>query len=147
MAITFTTVILQEGNNTGIEVPAEVVSALGKSRSPKVVVKVNDYSWRGTVQVLGGKFMLSLSAERREAAGVRGGEQVDITLELDTEPRTVEIPEDLKDALSAKLGALEAFEAVAYSRRKEFVRQVEEAKAVETRNRRIANIVAQMGDA
>lgn len=146
MAITFTTTVLQEGNNTGIEVPEDVVAALGKGRGPKVIVTVKDYTWRGTVQVSSGRFMLSLSAERREAAGLRGGERVNVTVELDLEPRTVEVPDDLKAALSAKAGAFEAFEALAFSKRKEFVRQVEEAKALETRNRRIAGIVAQLGD-
>ncbi len=148
MAITYTTNVRQEGKNiTGLQVPDEVVAALGTSRSPKVKATLNGYTWRGTVQVMDGRFMLSLSAAHREAAGVQGGEQVDVTIELDTEPRTVEVPDDLSAALSAKAGALEAFEALAYSKRKEFVRQVNEAKSQETRDRRIANIVAQFGAA
>ena len=91
--------------------------------------------------------MLSFSADKREASGIKGGDQVEVTVELDEEPRTVEVPEDLRAALSAKVGAMEAFEALAYSRRKEFVRQVNEAKAQETRERRISGIVAQLGDA
>jgi len=88
--------------------------------------------------------MLSFGAERREAAGVQAGDAVEVTVELDTEPRTVVLPDDLRAALAAKAGALAAFEGLAYSRRKEFVRQVEEAKAPETRSRRIAGIVAQL---
>ncbi len=148
MAITFTTVIKGAGiNAAGIPVPDEVVAALGKGRNPKVVVTLNGYSWRGTVQVSDGQFMLSLSSDKREAAGVKAGDKVDVTLELDTEPRTVELPDDLSAALSAKAGAMAAFEALAYSKRKEFVRQVVEAKAEDTRTRRIANIVAQLGNA
>ena len=148
MAITYTTIVKRSGKNaTGLQVPDEVVAALGTSRSPKVKATVNGYTWRGTVQVVDGVFMLSLSADHREAAGVHADEQVTVALELDEEPRTVEIPPDLKAALAEKAGALEAFEVLAYSRRKEFVRQVNEAKAQETRTRRIASIVAQVAPA
>lgn len=148
MEYKFNTIVKSEGKNAaGIVVPPEIVEALGSGRNPKVKVSVNGYTFRGTVQVSNGRFMLSFSSDKREASGVKGGDQVEVTVELDTEPRTVEVPEDLRAALSAKAGALEAFEALAYSRRKEFVRQVNEAKAQETRARRIAGIVAQVGEA
>jgi hypothetical protein len=146
MEYKFTTIVKSEGKTaTGIVVPPEIVAALGSGRNPKVKVSVNGYIFRGTVQVSSGQFMLSFSAEKREAAGVEGGDQVEVTVELDTEPRTVEVPGDLRAALSAKAGAMEAFEALAYSRRKEFARQVNEAKAQETRERRISSIIAQLG--
>ncbi len=148
MAFTYTTIVRQEGKNvTGLQVPDEVVAALGAGRSPKVKATLNGYTWRGTVQVVDGRFMLSLSAANREAARVQGGEQVEVAIELDTEPRMVEVPDDLSAALSAKAGARETFEALAYSKRKEFARQVTDAKSQETRDRRIANIVAQLGAA
>ena len=90
--------------------------------------------------------MVSLSAENRQAAGVKGGEDVDVTIALDTEPRTVEAPPDLKAAL-VKAKALDAFNATAPSMQKEYVRQVEEAKAQETRERRIAKIVEKLSAA
>ncbi len=147
MGETFTTTILKaEGlNATGIRVPAEVISPLGTQKRPKVKVTVNGYTYRSTVAPYGDVFMLPLSQERREAAGVQAGDEVEVTLELDLEPRTVEVPEDLRAALLDKAGALEAFEGLSYTRRKEFVRQVEEARAQETRTRRISNIVAQVG--
>ena len=98
-----------------------------------MVVNLNGYVYHGMVQTSNGRFMLSLSAEKREAAGLNAGDQVQVTLELDTEPRTVELPQDLRAALSAKAGAIQAFDALSYSKRKEFVRQVEEAKTEETR--------------
>lgn len=88
--------------------------------------------------------MLPLSAENREAAGVKAGDQVDITLELDLEPRTVDTPPDLAHALSNVPGAMDAFNSLSYSLRKEYVRQVESAKAQETRERRIAGIVSKV---
>ena len=148
MEYKFNTIVKSEGKTAaGIVVPPEIVEALGSGRNPKVKVSVNGYTFRGTVQVSNGRFMLSFSADKREASGVKGGDQVEVTVELDTEPRTVEVPEDLRAALSAKARAMEAFEALAYSRRKEFVRQVNEAKAQETRARRISGIVAQVDEA
>ena len=147
MGVSFSTTLLQaEGKNaTGISVPPEAIAALGTQKRPKVVVTVNGYSYRSTVAPYGDVFMLPVSQAHREAAGLSAGDTIAVTLELDTEPRTVEVPEDLLAALDAKPGAVAAFEALAPSRKKEFVRQVEEAKAHETRQRRIAGIVEKLG--
>ena len=139
-AVTFRTTVLQTGNNTGILVPDEVVASLGGGRRPLGVVSVRGHTYRSAVASMGGIFMISLSAENRAAAGVRGGDEVEVALRLDLEPRAVAIPADLRAAL-AEAGALEAFEASAPSRKKEDVRQVEDAKTPETRERRIAKIV------
>ena len=90
--------------------------------------------------------MLSLSAENREAAGVKAGDEVEIILELDNEPRIVAIPQDLAEVLSQEPAQKAAFDALSHSVRKEYVRQVEEAKTAETRNRRIPGIAAKPGD-
>lgn len=141
MKTTFKSTLKSAGNNTGIEVPPEKLAELGTSKKPAVVVTVNGYTYRNTVAVMDGRFMISFSKANREASGLKGGDPIEVTLELDTEPRTVEIPADLGAALAAKPGALEAFDKLSPSRRKEFVRQVVEAKAQETRDRRIAGIV------
>jgi antitoxin component of MazEF toxin-antitoxin module len=148
MAVTFTTTVLKaEGKNaTGISVPAEVIAALGTQKKPKVLVTLGGYTYPSTVAVFGDVFMLPVSAAHREAAGLQAGDQVEVSLELDLASRTVELPADLQAALSAQAGALETFEALAYSKRKEFVRQVEDAKTQETRSRRIANILAKLSD-
>jgi hypothetical protein len=149
MKATFTTTVVQaEGMNaTGLGVPAEAVAALGTQKRPKVTVSLNGYTYRSTVAAYGDVFMLPLSAEHREAAGVKAGESVAVTIELDLAPRIVEIPVDLAAALAARPGATAAFDALSYTMRKEYVRQVEEAKAQETRNRRIAGIVAKLTNA
>lgn len=142
--ITFHTTILQTGKNTaGIQVPEEVIEKLGAGKQPLVRVTINKYTYRSAVAVMGGKFMISFNPEHRKASGVQGGDEADVTLELDLEPRTVEIPKDLKDAL-IKANALGAFEKSAPSMKKEYVRQVEEAKAQETRERRITKIVEKL---
>ena len=95
-AMTFRTKVLQFGNNTGIQIPDEIIEKLGSGRRPLVRMTLKDYTYRSAAAVMGGKFMVSLSAENRQAAGVKGGEEVDVTIALDVEPRTVELPQDLK---------------------------------------------------
>jgi hypothetical protein len=142
--ITFRTTILQTGKNTaGIQVPEEIMEKLGPSKRPLVRVTVKKYNYRSAVAVMGGKFMVGLSAENRQAAGVQGGEAVDVTIALDLEPRTVELPKDFKAALVGA-GVLKAFENLAPSMQKEYVRQVVEAKAQETRERRISKLVEKL---
>ena len=143
MKTTFTTTIQATGNNTGIEVPPENVAELGSSKKPAVTVHDSGYTYPSTVAVMGGRFMIPLSKAHREAAGLRAGDMVEVTLELETAPRTTHIPDDLRAAL-ANAGAEERFDALAFSKRKEFVRQVEDAKTPETRARRIEKIVRQM---
>lgn len=143
-SVTFHTTILKTGKNTaGIQVPETVIEELGGGKRPLVKVTINNYTYRSAVATMDGKFMISLSAKNREAAGVAGGEEADVTVELDLEPRTVEIPEDLMAALN-EANALAAFENSAPSMRKEYVRQVVEAKAQETRERRIKKIVEKL---
>ena len=146
MKQTFNTTLIKgdQKNTSGIEIPAEIIDALGAGKKPPVKITIGDYSYRSTVAVMGGKYLVSLSQANREAAGVQGGDTVDVTIEVDTEPRTVDVPEDLAAALAAKPGAREAFDKSSPSARKEFVRQVVEAKAQDTRERRIAAIVAKL---
>lgn len=139
----FKTAIMQaEGMNaTGIVVPDAVVEKLASGKKPKVAVTLNGYTYRSTVAVMGGQFMLPLAKVHREAAGVKPGQKVEITLELDTEPREVEIPKDFAAALK-KAGLRAAFDKLAFTHRKEHVRAIEEAKAAETRARRIDKALA-----
>ena len=141
----FETTMTLSGNNTGIEVPPEVIEALGAGRKPPVQVTVNGYSYRSTVAVMGGRYMISFSSDKRAATGIEGGDPITVDLEVDTAPRTVEVPDDLAAALAEAPGAREAFDALAPSARKANVTNVESAKAAETRERRIAAIVAKLG--
>jgi Domain of unknown function (DUF1905)/Bacteriocin-protection, YdeI or OmpD-Associated len=127
-------------NVTGIVVPARVVEALGQGKRPAVTVTLNGYTYRSTVASMGGRFMIGVSAEHREAAGLAGNEELEVRLALDLKPRVTPTPKDLRAAL-VRSKRLEAFDALAPSRRKECVRQVESAKTTETRERRIVKIV------
>ncbi len=138
---TFRTTLLQSGNNVGIEVPEDVVLGFGAGKRVPVTVTLNGYSYGSTVAVMGGRYLVSLSAANRAAAGVAGGEQHDVTIEHDDAPRTVTVPDDLAAALE-QAGVTAQFEALAYSRRKEHVRSVEDAKTESTRQRRVTKVVA-----
>jgi Domain of unknown function (DUF1905)/Bacteriocin-protection, YdeI or OmpD-Associated len=139
----FKTAIMQaEGMDaTGIVVPDAVVEKLASGKRPKVAVTLNGYTYRSTVAVMGGQFMLPLAKAHREAAGVKPRQKVEITLELDTAPREVEIPKDFAAALK-KAGLRAAFDKLAFTHRKEHVRAIEEAKAADTRIRRIDKALA-----
>ncbi len=148
MAIRFKTTVLKDpgGNATGLRVPDEVMAQLNAGKKPRLKVTLNgSFSYVMTVGTVNGNPMISLSAANREAAGLKAGDAVEVTVELDTEPRTLEVPDDLAAALAAKPGARAAFDTSSFSARKEFVRQVTEAKAADTRTRRIAKIVDQLG--
>ncbi len=136
--IKYKTIILQVGNNTGIEVPTPILEQLGGGKKPLVVVFLDNYTYRSAVAKMGDKFMISLSAENRKNANVKGGDEVEVTLELDTAPRTVEIPKALQAALDKNKTAKLAFEKLAPSKKKAMVILINEAKNEETRERRIA---------
>jgi len=140
---TFKTTVQQaeDMNATGLPVPSAVVEKLGGGKRPKVTVTLKGYTYRSTVAAYNGEFFLPLAAVHRDAAGVKAGQPVQVTLVLDTAPREVEVPTDLAAALK-KAGMRAAFDALAYTHRKEHVRAIEEAKAPETRARRIDKAVA-----
>ncbi|MEA2193763.1 MAG: hypothetical protein QOG42_197 [Solirubrobacteraceae bacterium] len=126
---------------TGIHVPDDVVAALGSSRRPPVRVTLGRHTYRTTVARMGGRFLVPVSAEVRAAAGVAAGDELDVQIELDTEPRVVTVPDDLARALDGRPGARERFEQLSYTHRKEHVRAIEDARTEATRQRRIAKTV------
>lgn len=136
---TFRAVLQLNGKTaTGIRVPDEAVDALGSSKRPAVLVTLNgSFQFRTTIAPMGGEYWIPVSAERREGAGVKAGEEVQVTLQLDTAPRTVEIPEDFQAALAGGPAARQFFETLAYSHQLRHVLAITDAKTPETRQRRI----------
>jgi len=126
----------------GIEVPAEVVAALGQSKRPPVRVTINGYTYRSTVAVLGGRFLLGVSNEVRANAGVAAGDEVEIEMELDTAAREVAVPAELAKELAADPAARQAFDALSYSKQRLLVDPVANAKTAETRDRNIAKALS-----
>ena len=131
--------VIQLGGKTatGIQVPAEIIAALGSSKKPPVRVTLGGYSYRTTVAVLGGVFMIPVSEEVRKNAGVAAGDEVDVEIELDNEPREVSVPADFTESLDQDADARRFFDGLSYSNKRRFVMGIEEAKTPETRQRRI----------
>jgi hypothetical protein len=141
--LTFHTVLLQAGKTaTGIKFPTKIIEKLGSGKKPPLKVTINGFTYRSTVAVMGGAFMVGVSAENRKAAGVAGGDKIEVTLELDTEPRLVEIPADLKKALKNNPSAAKTFETLSYSKKQWLVIPVRDAKTEETKQRRIEKAIA-----
>ena len=140
----FDTTLFLVGNNTGIDVPPAVLEELGGGKRPLVNVTVNDsYSYRSAVAPMAGRYLIAFSSDKRAATGLRGGEAITVDLTLDTEPRTVDVPDDLAAAL-AVAGLRDAFDKLAPSHQKAHVTSVEGAKAAETRARRVAAVVEKL---
>ena len=126
---------------TGIEVPSAVVDALGAGKRPPVRITLHEHTYRTTVARMGGRFLVPVSADVRRAAGVTAGDELDVGIELDDAPRTVDVPADLAAALAEEPTAAQAWEKLAYTHQKEWARSVEDAKKPETRARRVAAAV------
>jgi hypothetical protein len=132
-----TTIILGGKTATGIPVPAGVVAELGTSKKPAVKVTIGEYVYSSTVATMGGQFMIPLSAEHRKGAGVSAGEEIEVELALDTQPREVEVPADLAALLEQEAEAKQFWDGLSYTNKRRFVLSIEDAKTAETRQRRI----------
>jgi hypothetical protein len=143
MSVRFRTTIQQNGRTAlGFEVPADAVESLGAGKRPRVTVTINGYTYRNTVAVMGGAFMIGVSSEHRGPAGIAGGEDVDVELALDTAPREVRVPPELGAALDADPAARATFDRLSYSNKSWHVLQVTGTRNPETRARRIEKSIA-----
>jgi hypothetical protein len=136
----FEATLEQHGSGTVVFVPFDLKEAFG-SRRPPVLATVNGYTFRTTLFTMGGRALLGLNREVREAAGVEAGQELSVEIEPDDEPRTVEVPSDLAAALDSDPAVRDTFDGLSYTHRKEYVRWVEEAKREETRTRRVEKSV------
>ncbi|MGZ3640054.1 MAG: DUF1905 domain-containing protein [Ktedonobacterales bacterium] len=136
------TIQLSGKTATGIRVPEEVVTGLGSGKRPAVRVTINGYTYPSTVAPMGGEYMLPVSAEVRESAGVAAGDEVEVDVELDAAPREVSVPPDFAEALEGDADAKRFFEGLSYSNKRRIVLPIEEAKTPETRQRRIAKAIS-----
>lgn len=141
----FHTTLLTAGKTaTGIEIPPKVIEQLAAGKKPAVEVTINGYTYRSTVAVMGGRYMVGVSADVREAAKVKGGDQVDIQLALDTKPRVVAVPPVLAAALKKDAKANARFESLSVSGKKRLTFPIELAKTDETRDRNLAKAMAEL---
>jgi len=134
----FSTTLLQAGKTaTGIKIPPAIIEKLDAGKKPAIKVTINGFTYRSTVAVMGGAFMVGVNAENRIGAKVNGGDKIDVAIELDTLPRELEIPVGLKKALDKNAKAKKVFGGLSYSRKKIHVLPIATAKTEETRNRNI----------
>lgn len=138
--MTFTTTIVLDGSTCVIPLPFDPRPVFGKVRAP-VTVTLNGYTYRSTIAAMGGPPFIPLRRSHREAAGLKGGETLDVRVELDAEERVVEAPADFVEALEATPPALDRWRTLSYTHQREHVEAIAEAKSPETRARRIARAV------
>jgi len=134
----FSTILLQAGKTaTGIKIPEGIIEKLGGGKKPLVKVTINNFTYRSAVAVMGGVYMVGVNADNREGAKVKGGDKIDVTIELDTEERVAEVPSGFQKMLNKNAAAKKIFATLSYSKKKELVAPVANAKTDETRNRNI----------
>jgi hypothetical protein len=141
-SVTFDTTVTAAGNNTGIEVPGDLIEQLGAGRRPAVVVNVNGYEYRVAIGVMGGRHLISVSAAVRKETGLAGGDPVHVVLTVADAPREVTVPDDFAAALAADETAAAFFGRLSNSLQRYHVEAVNGAKTAETRQRRIEKAVA-----
>ena len=139
--VTFETTLRASGNNTGIPVPGEVIKQLGGGKRPPVLVSVNGYEYRSTVAVMGGQYLIGLSAAVRAATGLEGGDPISVTLKVADTPREMDVPDDFAAAMDGQAPARQFFDGLPNSLQRYHVDTIEAAKSEETRRRRIDKAV------
>jgi hypothetical protein len=137
-------VLLSGKTACGVEVPEKVVTDLGSTRRPPVRVTINGYTYRSSIAPMSGTYMLGISEEVRNNTGVKAGDVVDIDLELDTAPREITVPADLKAALDRDPKAKAFFEGLNYSNKRRLVEPIAAIKTPETRERRVERTIANL---
>ena len=129
---------------TGIEIPADVVESLGAGKKPPVRITIGAHTYRSTVASRGGRYLVGVSAENRSLAGVAAGDELEVDIELDTEPRAVPVPADLASALDGDPEARRFFDGLSFSQKQWYVMPIDQAKKPETRRQRVAKAVAML---
>lgn len=138
----FKATVIPSGNATAVEVPADVLTALGPGHRPLIVISIKGHRWRSRVAAMRGQKLIGIGAAQRAAAGIAEGDLVEVDVSLDEAPRDVVEPADLAAALDASPSARASFRSLAFGLRQKHVRSVEEAKSAEVRGRRIDKLVA-----
>jgi hypothetical protein len=144
-SLVFTTTLVKRGPGVAVVLDDRQVESVGDGakRFP-VRAEINGATLRSTVVRMRGEYLLGLNREFRDQAGVEAGDTIELELVLDREPRTVELPADLADALAGDPVAAAAFAALSYTHRREYARWIEDAKRDETRSRRCAETLERL---
>lgn len=143
MNVSYKTTILGFGNHAAIEIPQTVLDKLGANKRAPLKITVNGYTYQSTATVMDGKCLVVFPTRDRDASGAASGDTLTVTLELDSGYREVTVPQDLAAALQEH-NLAQKFHDLSYSKRKEYARQVAEAKAADTKLRRIAKVMSEL---
>lgn len=142
-----TTLWSSGGNNVGIQVPPDVVESFGRGKRVPVVVTIDGgYTYRNTIASMGGRFLISFSADVRAATRRGAGDEVEVTLDADDAPRTVEVPPALADALASDPDAARVWAGLSVSKQRAHVLSVAGAKTDATRTRRVQKVLDELSD-
>ncbi len=136
--------VIPSGNATAVEVPEAVMKALGPETRPPVAITINGHSWRSRIALMRGSCLIGISAANRTASGISSGDLVEVKVELDSEPREVDLPADLAAAFAKSKKAASAFEALPFGLKRKHVTHIEDAKAPATRQRRIDKLLSDL---
>ncbi|WP_456599274.1 DUF1905 domain-containing protein [Blastococcus sp. SYSU DS0616] len=138
-----TTLWASGGNNVGIVVPDDVLRSFGRgARVPVVVTVDGGHTYRTTTASMGGRFLVTFNAATRAATGRGAGDEVEVRLEVDDAPRTVDLPPALAEAFAAHPAAADAWAALSYSKQRAHAESVAGARTPETSARRVTKVLA-----
>lgn len=133
--------VIASGNAAGVEIPGELVKALGGGARPPIAITINGHTWRSRVALMRGQQLIGISAANRAASGIALGEVVQVEVQLDLAPRIVDEPPDLAEALGGDARARAAFDRLPFGLKRKHVADLEAAKAAGTRQRRLDKLV------
>ncbi len=136
--------VIPSGNATAVEVPDDVMEALGPQGRPPVSITINGHSWRSRIAAMRGQKLIGISAAHRAAAGIREGDVIEVDVEIDVAPREVIEPADLTDALNGCPEARRSFDRLPFGLRQKHVVAIQDAKSAEVRERRISKLVTSL---
>jgi hypothetical protein len=141
----FRATVIPSGNATAVEVPAEVMKALGPDARPPIAITIYGHTWRSRVAVMRGQRLVGISRANRDACGIAEGDLIEVDLERDNEPRDVSPPPDLASALNAEPQARIAFDRLPFGLKRKHVAAIEGASSAAVRQRRIESLVRSLG--
>lgn len=144
MRFKFQAKVAPSGNATAVEVPKDGIESFGAGARPPVAITINGHRWRSRIAVKDGKCLVGISAANRQASAISAGDLVEVLLELDEEPRTIPEPTDLSDALEKNKRARAAFDGLPFGLKRRHIAAIEDAKSLQTRQRRIARLVSDL---
>mgnify|MGYP003587879114 FL=1 len=144
MRFKFQAKVAPSGNATAVEVPKDRIESLGAGARPPVAISINGHGWRSRIAVKDGKCLVGISAANRRASGISEGDLVEVLIELDEEPRTVPEPTDLSEALKNSKLARAGFDRLPFGLKRKHIAAIEDAKSIQTRQRRIAKLVGDL---